>query len=452
MIRKKEFTSGIYFILGDIIAIVFSFFLSYFIRFYSGAIPVTKGIPSINVYFQFLVLFVILHLLSFSTLRNYGRQLVWRRSDETLTIFIVNLLVTILALGVVSYLRTYGWISTEISHLFLLTYLIVSTITMPFFRGIVRFFLKRKWRERKTKVVIVGSGETVESLLQSLERFSPLGYEVIGVFGDFPGEKRLGNEEDIHTFLKNHHVDEVYILHPLKGKNTYEFVKSLSENVLEIKVVPDLMGFVMLHHAFEQLNGVAAINVTYVPLHGWNLVIKRIFDIVVSLIAIILLFPLMIIIGLIILITSGPPVIFKQRRMGLDGKEFIMYKFRTMLPESDKEWVAPEDRITKVGKFLRKWSLDELPQFFNVLKGDMSIVGPRPERPEFVEQFKKMIPKYMLRHKVKSGITGWAQVNGLRGNTSIEKRIKYDLYYIENWSLWLDLKIIIMTLWRFRQP
>jgi len=247
-------------------------------------------------------------------------------------------------------------------------------------------------------------------------------------------------------------VDEVYILHPLKGKNTYEFVKSLSENVLEIKVVPDLMGFVMLHHAFEQLNGVAAINVTYVPLHGWNLVIKRIFDIVVSLIAIILLFPLMIIIGLIILITSGPPVIFKQRRMGLDGKEFIMYKFRTMLPESDKEWVAPEDRITKVGKILRKWSLDELPQFFNVLKGDMSIVGPRPERPEFVEQFKKMIPKYMLRHKVKSGITGWAQVNGLRGNTSIEKRIKYDLYYIENWSLWLDLKIIIMTLWRFRQP
>lgn len=452
MIKKKEFVSGIFFLFGDIIGVSISFILSYFIRFYSGILPVTKGIPPTTTYLEFLFLFIVLHVLTFSTMRSYGRQLIWRRSDETITIFLVNILVIILALGIVSYLRTYGWITTEISHLFLFTYLIVNTVTLPIMRGITRAILKRRWKEKKTRAIIVGSGETVEPLLHALERFSPLGYEVVGVFGQYNGEKSLGNERKIIDFLKKYRVDEVYILHPLKEMDTFELVKLLSEHVLEIKIVPDLLGFVMLHHSFEQLNGVAAINITYVPLHGWNLVIKRIFDILVSLLAIVIFLPVMAVIALAILITSGSPVIFKQKRMGMDGKEFTIYKFRTMLPESDKDWVAPKDRVTPVGRFLRKWSLDELPQFFNVLKGDMSIVGPRPERPEFVEQFKKLIPKYMLRHKVKSGITGWAQVNGLRGNTSIEKRIRYDLYYIENWSLWLDLKIIIMTLWRFRQP
>ncbi len=452
MIRKKEFVSGLYFIIGDIVAVAISFIIAYAIRFYSGLLPVPKGIPSFDSYLIFLIIFAFLHLISFSMIRGYGRQLIWRRSDETLTIFLVNLFVIVLALGIISYLRTYRWIGIEISHLFLLTYFIVNSAIAPISRGITRYILKGKWVEKKTTAIIVGNGKTADSLLKALDRFSPLGYEILGIFGNYKGEKSIGNERDAVDFVRHNKVDEVYILHPLRETDTMEMVRKLSEEVIEIKLVPDLLGFVMLHHSIEQINGVAAINITHVPLHGWNIVIKRAFDLIVSLLAIIIFSPIMLLVSLAIFITSGSPVIFHQKRTGIDGKEFTIYKFRTMLPESDKTWIASQERVTSIGKFLRKWSLDELPQFFNVLIGHMSIVGPRPERPEYVEHFKRSIPQYMLRHKVKSGITGWSQVNGLRGNTSIEKRIIYDLYYIKNWSLRLDLKIIIMTLWRFRQP
>ncbi len=452
MIKRKEFVSGLYLLFSDILLVLTAFYLSFWLRFYSGLLPVTKGIPPLRYYLWFSLLFLFLHLLAFSLIRPYSRQLIWRRSDETLTLFFVNLVVVFLSLGIISYLRTYLGLSHEISHLFLATYLGVASVLGPVFRGGIRAILKKKWKWQKTRVVIVGSGKTVGSLLSALERFSPLGIEVVGIFGDFPSPRTLGGEREVLDFVARNRVDEVYILHPLREMDTMELIKALSENVLEIKVVPDLLGFVILHHSLEELNGVAAINITHVPLQGWNLIVKRIFDILVSLGAIVVFLPAFVIIPLLILITSGPPVIFKQRRMGLDGKEFVIYKFRTMLPGADKSWAAPEDKMTPLGKILRRWSLDELPQLFNVLKGDMSIVGPRPERPEYVEKFKKMIPKYMLRHKVKSGLTGWAQVHGLRGDTSIEERINYDLYYIENWSLWLDLKIIIMTLWRFPQP
>ncbi len=449
MIRKKEFASGLYLLFGDIMAVFLSFHLSFWVRFYSGLIPAPKGIPPFRYYLWFSVLFVFLHMLVFSLIRPYSRQLIWRRSDETLSIFLVNLLVVFLSLGVISYLRTYLGLAHEISHLFLATYLVMASVFAPLVRGAVRAILKRKWRWRKTKVAIVGGGKTVGSLLRALERFQPLGIEVVGVFGEFPHEKRKGEEKDVVDFVRKQRLDEVYVLYPLKQVEVMELIKILSEEVLEIKLVPDLLGFVILHHTVEALNGVAAINITHVPLHGWNLIIKRLFDIVVSLVAMVVFLPLFILISLLILLTSGPPIIFKQKRMGLDGREFVIYKFRTMKPGAEDSWAPPEEKITRIGRFLRRWSLDEIPQFFNVLKGDMSVVGPRPERPEYVEKFKKMIPKYMLRHKVKSGLTGWAQVHGLRGNTSIEERINYDLYYIENWSLWLDLKIIIMTLWRF---
>ena len=449
MIRKKEFVSGIYLLIGDAVAVFIAFHLSFWIRFYSGLIPAPKGIPPFKYYMWFSLLFVLLHLLVFSLIKPYSRQLIWRRSDETLTIFFVNLLVVFLALGIISYLKTYLGLPHEISHLFLATYLAVASVLCPSMRGLVRGILKRKWKWRKTRVAVVGSGRTVNSLLKALERFQPLGIEVLGIFGEFEGEKRLGGERDVIKFAREKKLDEVYILHPLQEVDTMELIRALSEEVLEIKLVPDLMGFVILHHTVEALNGVAAINITHVPLHGWNLILKRFFDILVSLVAIVVFLPAFLIIPLLILLTSGPPVIFKQKRMGLDGREFVIYKFRTMMPGAEDSWAPPEDKITPLGRFLRRWSLDEIPQFFNVLKGDMSIVGPRPERPEYVERFKKMIPKYMLRHKVKSGLTGWAQVHGLRGDTSIEERINYDLYYIENWSLWLDMKIIIMTLWRF---
>jgi len=221
-------------------------------------------------------------------------------------------------------------------------------------------------------------------------------------------------------------------------------------------VVPDLIEFATLatlRGGIGEFEGMPIISLRDTPLYGWNKVIKKVADIVLSITILLAVSPLMLIISLLIKATSKGPVFYSQERMGLDGKIFNMLKYRTMAIEAEKEtgpvWAAKDDsRRTSIGAFLRKTSLDELPQFFNVLKGDMSIVGPRPEREFFILQFRDKIPKYMLRHKMKAGITGWAQVNGWRGNTSLEKRIEYDLYYIENWSLRFDLEIMWLTIWR----
>ncbi len=459
MIRKKEFFSGLLFRISDAVCVLIAFYLSYLIRFKSNLIPVPKGIPPLSQYIFFSVVFVFLHLLIFSIKRKYRSQLIWRRSDETVTIILVTIFTALASLAVIGYLRSYGWINFEISHLFLIVYVFLNPAINIIGRGVVRYYIEKKWQHEdlRTKAIIIGEGTTAEILADSLKRFAPLGYELLGVFSqkEIPGIKKLGTEEEAVEFVKNHRVDEIYIIHPLRI-NTRELINQLTEYVIEIKMVPDLLGFVVLKPSLEQINGVAAINITHVPLHGWNYVLKRTFDIIISLFALILFSPVMLAIALAIKLSDKGPVIYKQERVGIDGKEFIMYKFRTMRVDAEKEgpqWPRPDDpRVTKVGRFLRKYSLDELPQLWNVLKGDMSLVGPRPERPYFVKEFRKKYPKYMLRHKVKSGMTGWAQVHGLRGDTSLEKRLEYDLYYIENWSFWLDIKILIMTLWRFKDP
>jgi Undecaprenyl-phosphate glucose phosphotransferase len=226
-----------------------------------------------------------------------------------------------------------------------------------------------------------------------------------------------------------------------------------SREVIDVKVVPDLLQFIALRARLEDLDGLPIINVNDVPLQGFNTIVKRAIDIALSAVTLLLLAIPLGIIAVVVKRTSPGAVFYRQDRMGLDGKAFRVYKFRSMYEGAEDStgpvWARKDDpRATPIGRWLRRLDLDELPQFWNVLKGDMSIVGPRPERPFFVEQFKHRIPQYMLRHKVKSGITGWAQVNGWRGNTSLEKRIEYDLYYIENWSVTLDLKIMWLTLVR----
>jgi Undecaprenyl-phosphate glucose phosphotransferase len=232
-----------------------------------------------------------------------------------------------------------------------------------------------------------------------------------------------------------------------------QLIESTSRECVDVKVVPDLLQVIALRARLEDLDGVPVININDVPLTGFNAIVKRIIDIAISMVALIgMALPLGIIAALIKMSSRGD-VFYRQQRMGLDGKPFMIYKFRSMYDDAEAEtgpvFASEQDpRRTPLGKLLRRSNVDELPQLWNVLRGDMSIVGPRPERPLFVAQFKDKIPQYMLRHKVKAGITGWAQVNGWRGNTSIEKRIEYDLYYIENWSLRLDLKILILTIFR----
>lgn len=220
---------------------------------------------------------------------------------------------------------------------------------------------------------------------------------------------------------------------------------------MDVKVIPDIFELILLKSHVEELDGIPIVDVSHTPLTGWPSLVKRVIDIAGSMVALVLFSPIMLLIALLIKSTSKGPVFFRQQRMGLDGKPFSMLKFRTMHQDAEKHtgpiFSSPGDpRKTRFGHFLRKSSLDELPQLFNVLRGDMSLVGPRPERPTFVEQFKRTIPQYMLRHKVKAGMTGWAQVNGWRGDTSIKKRIEFDIFYIENWSFSFDFKILWLTL------
>jgi Undecaprenyl-phosphate glucose phosphotransferase len=232
-----------------------------------------------------------------------------------------------------------------------------------------------------------------------------------------------------------------------------ELIESTSRECVDVKVVPDLLQVIALRARLEDLDGVPVININDVPLQGFNTVVKRTIDVAISFLALVFLAVPLGLVALLIRLTSRGPVLFYQERMGLDGKSIMILKFRSMYDDAEAEtgpvWARENDpRVTPLGRFLRRSNLDELPQLWNVLRGDMSIVGPRPERPHFVAQFKHRIPSYMLRHKVKAGLTGWAQVNGWRGNTSIEKRIEYDLYYIEHWSVRLDIKIMWLTLLR----
>jgi Undecaprenyl-phosphate glucose phosphotransferase len=228
-------------------------------------------------------------------------------------------------------------------------------------------------------------------------------------------------------------------------------LQEVGRTVADVRVVPDLLQYITFRAGVEDMDGLPVVHLTQVPMTGWMSLVKRTLDLAISSAALVVLSPLLGAIAAAIRLSDGGPVLYRQRRMGLDGRPFDILKFRSMRVGAEEDtgptWAQPDDpRRTRVGRFLRQWSLDELPQLWNVLRGEMSLVGPRPERPEFVREFKEKFPQYMVRHRVRAGITGWAQVNGWRGNTSLSKRIEYDLYYIENWSLSLDFRILWMTL------
>ena len=254
--------------------------------------------------------------------------------------------------------------------------------------------------------------------------------------------------------IREFKVDQIFIALPLQANDRLEqILENLGEETVDIKVVPDLLHYMNIQSGVEELDGLPIVNLAESPLYGWNVVVKRTSDIILSIFALLITAPFMLLVALLIKAESRGAVFYRQERVGLDRRVFSMLKFRSMKEEAESStgpvWAKENDeRRTRIGEILRKTSLDELPQLFNVLKGEMSLVGPRPERSVFIEDFKHSIPNYMLRLKMKAGLTGWAQVNGWRGNTSLEKRIECDLFYIKNWSLLFDLKIILMTFWR----
>jgi Undecaprenyl-phosphate glucose phosphotransferase len=443
---------------------------AYYLRFHSSQVlalfPATKGIPPLS---QYLLLLPFMALLWPAVLYFHGLYQVRRgrsRIDEFFGVVFSVLIASALTLGASLYVRVYyeraeQW---EYSRAAMGLFIALDLLAITLSRAALRSWLQRRWAagENVKRVLVAGAGELGRHVADTLLAHRELGYRVVGFLDDERGFAYkdvpvLGGLGDTMKVAAEQRADQLYIALPLEEHaQMVQLIRSVSNECLDIKVIPDLVQYATIRAELEDLDGIPIISLNEVPLRGWSSMAKRLMDVAVGTAALLLLtvVPIFPIVALLIRWKGGPgPILLRQERMTLDGKTFQIYKFRTMVDEAERDtgpvWAQPEDpRRTPVGVWLRRFNLDELPQLLNVITGEMSLVGPRPERPPFVRQFKERMPQYMLRHRVKSGITGWAQVNGWRGNTSIEKRIEYDLYYIENWSLLLDVKILILTLFR----
>ncbi|MBI4641168.1 MAG: undecaprenyl-phosphate glucose phosphotransferase [Candidatus Tectomicrobia bacterium] len=442
----------------DMLIVIGSWLFAYGVRFYFFPFP-PPIIPPFLPYAWLLFFIVPIWAMSFKLFGLYQPWRGKRKILEFVDIFKASLFSLLILLAVAFFERRASY-----SRLTIIYFSIFQIVITGIFRGAIRKGLQvlRSRGYNLRWILIVGAGPVGQSLLEKIELHPEMGFQVVGFLDEDPtrvgsfvkGKPILGSLDSLAKVTEEKAVDQVFITLPLNSYERLEdLINSLWEGVADVKIIPDFLHFMKLNAGIEEFEGLPIIRLSEGPMVGWNRVIKRVIDVICATIALLLFAPLMVVIALLIKLTSPGSVFYRQERVGLDGKPFIIYKFRTMGVDAEEEtgavWATPDDeRRTKLGAFLRRTSFDETPQFFNVLKGEMSLVGPRPERPIFVEQFRKSIPQYMLRHKVKSGITGWAQVNGWRGNTSLEKRIEYDLYYIEHWSLFFDLKIIWLTIWR----
>jgi putative colanic acid biosynthesis UDP-glucose lipid carrier transferase len=328
-----------------------------------------------------------------------------------------------------------------------------------------RLYLRKTLRTMRSQgfnlrhIIIIGSPGIGDQVVRRISDSVESGFNISAYFCDDPREfsgnvPTVGDITDVPDFLRNNQIDQVWIAMSLKEADSIEAILTeLKDSHCDIRLIPDLFGFRLINHSISLISGMHVINLSVTPMDGLNRWIKALEDKSLALAIVIITSPALLLISIIIKLTSRGPIFYAQERLSWNGRRFRMYKFRTMPVDVEQStgpiWASgAEQRATSVGSFLRQTSLDELPQFWNVLKGDMSIVGPRPERPVFVEKFRDEIPGYMQKHMVKGGITGWAQINGWRGDTDLKKRIEHDLYYIDNWSLWLDLKIILLTVFR----
>jgi Undecaprenyl-phosphate glucose phosphotransferase len=454
-------------VVSDALLGILSFLAAYQLRFSTGLIPVTKGTPPLENYLYVLPFIAGLVPLAFQLQGLYRLRRGRSRVDDFFNAFVGSILAVVFGIVATLYVQTYYATGLrargvfEVSQVVWGIFLVLNTAATYGSREFVRDVLERRWRAGigLKRILIAGSGELGRLVADKIIEHRELGYQIVGFVDDrasgdhlgYRGLPLLGTIEEAADIAQRESIDHLYVaLPPEQHLRMIELIESTSREMLDVKVVPDLLQVIALRARLEDLDGIPVINVNDVPLQGFNSIVKRTIDIALSAAALLVLALPLGIIALLVRFTSRGPVLYRQDRMGLDGKSFSILKFRSMHDDAEREtgpvWAQRNDpRVTALGGFLRRSNLDELPQLWNVLRGDMSIVGPRPERPHFVEQFKHRIPQYMLRHKVKAGLTGWAQVNGWRGNTPLEKRIEYDLYYIENWSVRLDLKIMWLT-------
>ena len=448
----------------DAIVVMLSYVIAWWIKFSSGIVNPEIGVLSFNFYMKALILIVPLYLLLYYAFNLYTPKRVQGRRLELSNIIMANTIGILIVFAgfflVLSYSEDAKNFSRSMFVYFYIINIILEEIERLFIRAILRSVRKKGYNLKH--ILLVGYSKAAEQYIDRIKQNPQWGYDVQGILDDniargtvYKGVKVIGSTGNLEYILPENKLDEIAIT--LGLEEYYKLNKIVAEcekSGVHTKFIPDYGNIIPTRPYTEDLLGLPVINIRYVPLSNtFNALIKRLTDIIGAVICIIIFSPVMLVSAILVKTTSKGPLIFKQERVGLHNKPFQMYKFRTMYVQTEEEekkgWTQKNDpRVTSVGRFLRKTSLDEFPQLFNVLKGDMSLVGPRPERPQYVEKFREEIPRYMIKHQVRPGMTGWAQVNGYRGDTSIRKRIEHDLYYIENWTLGLDIKILFLTVFK----
>ncbi len=448
----------------DGVVVILSYALAWWLKFSSGFVDREVGVLSFEFYMRALLLIVPLYLLLYYAFNLYTPKRVQGRRLEFSNIVISNTVGLLILLAGFFIGLSYSEELKNFSRSMFFYFFLINIVMEELERLLIRAFLRNIRRKgyNQKHILLVGYSKAAEQYIDRIRQNPQWGYQVRGILDDniargtmYKGVKVIGSIGNLAYILPENKLDEIAIT--LGLEEYYKLGRIVTEcekSGVHTKFIPDYGNIIPTRPYTEDLMGLPVINIRYVPLSNtFNAMVKRMTDIVGSLICIVIFSPIMFVSAVLVKATSKGPLIFKQERVGLHNKPFWMYKFRTMYVQTEEEekkgWTQKNDpRVTSVGKFLRKTSLDEFPQLFNVLKGDMSLVGPRPERPQYVEKFREEIPRYMIKHQVRPGMTGWAQVNGYRGDTSIKKRIEYDLYYIENWTLGLDLKILFLTVFK----
>ena len=451
-------------VLLDILVTVVAYALAWFIVISGKVLPLDEGVLKPQVYFMALIFIVPIYLILYASFHLYVPKRIQGRRSELANICKANviglMLFTFVLFGLRRFVSHLSYFSTKM----ILAFFAANIILLEAERISIRIFLRslRTNGYNQKHVLLIGYSRAAEGFIDRVSVNPEWGYQVQGILDDhrpagfaYKKVQVLGPTNHLEDFLASNTLDEIAITLSIKEySNLEQIVAACEKSGVHTKFIPDYNNIIPTIPYMEDLQGLPVIHIRHVPLTGvFNATMKRIVDLAGALFGLIVFSPLMLVTALLIKITSPGPVLFSQERIGLHNRPFKMYKFRSMEVQDPgrerSQWTTPHDpRVTPVGRFIRKTSIDEMPQFFNVLIGDMSLVGPRPERPLFVEKFKEEIPRYMIKHQVRPGLTGWAQVNGYRGDTSITKRIEHDLYYIENWSLGFDFKIMFLTVFK----
>ncbi len=455
MIYKKSQILCAWFLIGDLVVTVFAWILAYHVRFDSGWFALDKEAPDAALCYRNIPLVLILSALAFRLTDQYVIHRFRRLREELFSVLkgaaMMGLFVMAAMFGLQDPYESRGamFLFIGLSIVFILLLRRLSWMGVHWLR---------QHGYNQTQTLIVGTGRVARKTARSLRHTAWLGFKNVGFIEDQPSHWAndldiLGSIKDLPGLVQKYQVSHVFICLPMSRYHEARRVFDvLTQTFVDVRLIADLPALAGVSFTTTTFDGMPMIGLRESPHFGLNIVIKRVMDMVLSVFALVLLAPLFAVIAVLIKLTSPGPVFYSQERCGLNGQSFMMLKFRSMRVDAEQKtgavWAIKDDpRKTRLGDFLRKTSLDELPQFINVLLGHMSLVGPRPERPVFISKFVKTIPNYHARHAVKAGITGWAQVNGWRGNTSLRKRIQFDLYYITHWTPWLDLRILFMTVW-----